>query len=288
MKVKLLSILMISVLCAFQVNAQIIIPQPSPKAKVESTVGLTDVSISYFRPGVKGRAVFGEGKDFLQPYGVLWRAGANDGSILSLSTDATIAGKEVKAGDYLIFMVPGKDKWEFKLYSDLTLGGNVAGYDDSKEVLSVMAEPTELSEPVETLTYLISDISADNTSANIHFMWENTAVKVPFSVAYDAVVMAEIASKTRVNSRNLLAAANYYLSADKDLAQALEWINIYLAEGNNSEQFWNVHTKAKILAKMGNEREAKAVAMKSMAMAEANPNGDFGYVKRNQDLIDSL
>lgn len=169
-----LSILLIGTL---ELNAQINIPQPSAKAKVETTVGLTDVSISYFRPSVKDRQIFGEGDDYLQPYGVLWRAGANSGSVLTLSTDATIAGNKVEAGEYLIFMTPGENEWEFKLYSDLSLGGNVGNYDESNEVISVIQEVEKLDEKVETLTYQISDISADNKTANIHFSWENASLK---------------------------------------------------------------------------------------------------------------
>lgn len=289
MKKRILLILSIIMLVgSIQLSAQINTPQPSPKSKTESTVGLTDISIAYFRPSVKGRAIFGEGNDYLQPYGQLWRAGANSGSVLSLSTDATIAGKEVKAGDYLIFMTPGKDTWEFKLYSDLSLGGNVAGYDEANEVISVNAKAEKLEKPVESLTYLISDISEDSKKANIHFMWENTSIKIPVEVSYEDIVMADIAAKTKVDSRNLLAAANYYLNTGKDLNQALSWINTYLAEGNNSQQFWNVHTKAQILAKMGKKKEAKEVATKSMEMAKASPNGDFGYIKRNEELIKSL
>jgi len=273
---------------ALELKAQINIPQPSPKAKVETTVGLTDVSISYFRPSVKGRQIFGSGDDYLQPYGVLWRAGANSGTVLSLSTEATIAGNKIEAGEYLIFMTPGEDEWEFKLYSDLSLGGNVGNYDESKEIMSVIQEVETLEEPVETLTYQISDISADNKSANIHFRWENVSLKVPFQVSYDDLVMAQIEQYTKVNPRNLITAANYYYTNDRDLKQALKWIDTYLAEGNNSAQFWNLHLKAQILAKMGNKEEAKRVAKKSIELAKENSSGDFGYIKRNQDLIDSL
>ncbi|WNB17072.1 DUF2911 domain-containing protein [Marivirga arenosa] len=280
-----LSVLLIS---SIELKAQINIPQPSPKAKVETTVGLTDVSISYFRPSLKGRKIFGEGDGYLQPYGVLWRAGANSGSILSLSSEAVIAGKKVAAGEYLIFMTPGEKEWEFKLYSDLSLGGNVGLYDEAKEVMSVIVNADVLDEKVETLTYQISDISPDNTAANIHFRWENVSVKVPFEVSYDAQVMAQIEQNTKVNPRNLISAANYYYTTDRDLKQALQWIDTYLAEGNNSQQFWNLHLKAQILAKMGDKKAAKAVAEKSIEIAKQNSSGDFGYVKRNQDLIDSL
>ena len=280
--------LSILIMCSLELKSQIIIPQPSPKAKVETTVGLTDVSISYFRPSLKGRQVFGDGEDYLQPYGMLWRAGANSGSVLTLDTEAVIAGNKVEAGEYLIFMTPGENEWEFKLYSDLSLGGNVGNYDESKEVLSVIQETEELDEKVETLTYQISDISADNKTANIHFEWENTSLKIPFEVSYDDIVMAQIEQNTRVNPRNLMVAANYYYTNDRDLEQALKWINTYLAEGTNSAQFWNLHLKAQILAKMGKKKEAKAVAEKSIELAKKNSSGDFGYIKRNEDLIESL
>lgn len=285
---KITVLAMVMACFAWSTQAQITTPQASPAGSVYSKVGLTDVTIDYFRPKVKGRKIFGEGSDYLQPYGVLWRAGANSGTKLTLSTDAEIAGKQVKAGEYLIFMTPGKDEFEFKLYSDLTLGGNVAGYDTSKEVLSAKAKTSSNASPVESLTYQISDISEDNTSAHLQFSWADVMVNIPIKVSFDEVIMADIAAKTQVNPGNYLAAANYYFSTDKDLTQALEWINMYLAVEENSKQFWNIYIKAQILAKMGNKKEALATAEKSKELAANFPNGDFGYIKRNEDLIASI
>jgi len=269
-------------------DAQISTPQASSAGSVGSTVGLTEVSIKYSRPKLKGRQIFGEGSDFLQPYGQMWRSGANSGSILTLSTDAEIAGNKVAAGDYLIFTIPGKDEWRFMLYSDLSIGGSVNKYDKSNEVLSTTVKPTILAQATETLTFNITDISEDNTTANIELTWADVSIKVPMKVDYDKIVMAQIEKNTKVNVGNYSAAANYYFNTGKDLEQALKWMNMYLAEGNNNEQFWNIHTKAKILAKMGNKKEAKAVAEESLAKAKAAANGDFGYIKRNEDLIKSL
>ncbi len=278
---------------AFLISAQISLgqintPQPSAKAKTETTVGLTDVSITYFRPSVKGRKIFGEGKEFLQPFGTLWRAGANSGSILTLSTDVKIAGKDVKAGEYMILMVPGKDTWEFILNSDLKIGGAVNNFKRENEVVSAQIKPIKLDSPVKTLSYSISDISEDMTEANIHFAWENYALKIPIKVDYDAQVMDEINKNTKVNPSNYIVAANYFYTADKDLNKALTWVNAYLEEGNNSQQFWNLHLKAKILAKLGKKKEAIEVAKKSMELAKNNKGGDYGYVKNNEDLIASL
>ncbi len=291
MKHKLQTILSLCLVALFASNisiAQIDTPQHSPAGSVSSTVGLTDVKIDYFRPKMKGRKIFGEGTDYLQPFGQLWRAGANSGSKLTLSTDVEIAGQKVAAGEYLIFATPGATEWKFMLYSDLTLGGNTAGYDKEKEVLVATAKPSKLSNTLENLTYNITDISEDNTSANIELAWADVSIKVPMKVSFDDIVMESIAKNTKVNFGNYTTAANYYLDNGKDLSKALEWMNTYLAEGENSGQFWHIHTKAKILAKMGNKKEAVATAKDSMEKAKNFERGDFGYIKRNEDLIASL
>ena len=285
MKKRITNLIALALLVSFGATAQIDMPQPSPAGSVYSKVGLTDVTIDYFRPKVKGRKIFGEGSDYLQPFGQRWRAGANSGSKLTLSTDAKIGGADVKAGEYLIFATPGADSWNFSLYSDLSLGGNVNGYDDSKEVMNVDVKAMKLSSPVESLTYNISDISEDNTSANIELAWADMAIKVSIEVSFDEAVMKDIAAKTQVNPQNYVAAANYYLNTGKDLEKALEWMNLYLAVGQNSGQFWNVHTKARILAALGKKKEAIAAAEDSLEKAKNFANGDFGYIKRNEDLI---
>jgi hypothetical protein len=279
--------LVMGMIAITDINAQIRTPQPSPAGTVSSVVGLTDVEINYYRPGVKGRKVFGEGSDFLVPFGQIWRTGANSGSVLSLSTDVKIGGQDVKAGEYLMITIPGKDEWQFMLYSDLSMGGNVASYDKANEVINVSVKSME-APMTERLTFNIADISDDNTTANIQLQWEKTVVNIPLAVNFDQQVMADIASKTRVNPSNYVQAANYYLTTNRDLDQALEWVNMYLAEGENSRQFWNVHLKARILAAMGNDKEAIATAEESMKAAKASPNGDFGYVKRNEDLIKEI
>lgn len=265
--------------------SQINVPLPSPPGSVSSQVGITDVTIDYFRPKVKGRKIFGPGSDYLQPYGNIWRTGANSGSKLTLSTEATIAGQKVEAGEYLIFTIPGKDEWSFMLYSDLSIGGNVAAYDKEKEVLRTTVEPMSLDNPVETLTFNISDISADNKQAKIQMSWADVSIKVPMEVDFHDAVMKEISAKTQVNPGNYTAAASYYLQAGEDLGQALEWMNKYLSMDGNDGHFWHIHTKAKILAKMGKKKEAMEAAKESMEKAENYPNGDFGYIKRNKDLI---
>lgn len=261
--------------------SQIQLPLPSPPASVYTQVGLTDIKIDYFRPRVKERQIFGEGNDFLVPYYKMWRTGANSGSKISFSDDVKIMGKDIKAGEYLIFTIPGKNEWQVMLYSDTSLGGNTSGYDNSKEAARISLKPSTTGETVEMLTFQIEDLSADNTSANIAMSWENTKIKIPVTVSFDERVMSAIERNTKVNPRNLLSAANYYYETGRDLDQALEWVNTYLEE--NPNQYWNVHLKAKILAKKGNRKAAIEAAQRSRELAMSANNND--YVKMNDKII---
>ncbi len=267
-------------------NAQIATPAPSPAGSTYSKVGLTDINIEYSRPKVKGRTIFGEGEDVLIPSGKIWRTGANSGTIITTSTDIKVEGQDLPAGEYMLLTIPGKDEWTVIFYKDKSIVGNMSAHKDEDDQLKVTVKPTKLTEAVEALTFNISDISEDNTKAAIQLAWGHTSVKVGIEVNFDDAVMAEIAKKTTVNERNYVAAANYYFSNDKDLAQALKWMDMYL-EGHPKE-FWNIHTKAQIQAKMGDKKGAKATANQSLELAKASESGDFGYIKRNEELIKSL
>lgn len=268
-------------------EAQIRTPQPSSSGSVSSVVGLTDITVDYSRPKAKDRKIFGAGGDFLVPYGELWRTGANTGTKITFSDDVEVEGKKVAKGSYLIFTWPGASEWTISLYSDVSIGGNTGGYDASKEAAKFTVKSEQTSPKVETFTVAIGDISEDNTSAKVQIAWENTSVKFGIKVDFDAMVMKSIEANTKVNPGNLITAAQYYYNTNKDLAQALKWTNEYLAVGNNSSQFWNVHFKAQIQKAMGDKKGAEATAKQSIEIAKKAEN-DFGYVKLNEDLIKSL
>lgn len=284
---RITNLTLVCFLAVISATAQITTPQPSPAGSVSSTVGLTEVKIEYFRPGVKGRKIFGSGDDFLEQYNELWRTGANAGSMISFSTDVKVAGQDVAAGTYQIVSIPSASEWDIMFISE-PIGGNEGKYDESKAVMKAKVKSMATQGLVERMTFQITDIDAENTSANIHFAWENTMWKLPVTVSFHEQVIADIQKNTQVNPQNYLAAANYYLTSGENLEQALEWMNLYLGMGENAKQFWNIHTKARILAKMGNKKEAIATAKDSMEKAKDWPNGDFGYIKRNEDLISSL
>ena len=264
-------------------EAQIQTPAASPAGSVSSTIGLTEVKIDYFRPRLKGRKIFGE-KDVMYPHGTIWRTGANSGTRITFSDDVKVEGINVPKGEYLVFTWPGANEWTVSLYKDLSLGGNTAGYDASKEAAKFKVKTKKLAEKVETFTISIDDIAADNKSGKVTLAWENTAVPFTVAVDFDEKVMKSIEANTKVNPGNYFQAASYYLETGRDLKQALAWMDLALQSNPNA--FWMLHQKAKIQKALGDKKGAVETATASMNSAKQANNRD--YQTMNQELINSL
>lgn len=279
---KKLLLIVLSAICLVA-EAQVTTPAPSPAGSVSSTVGLTDIKVDYFRPRAKGRKIFGDA-GALVPNGAIWRTGANSGTRISFSDDVKIEGTTVPKGQYLLFTWPGAAEWTVSLYKDLALGGNTDDYNKANEVVNIKVKPEKLTEKVETFTINITDISDDSKSAKVQLAWENTSVKIPVAVDYDAKVMKSIDTYTKVSPGNYYQAAVYYAENGKDLKQALEWIN--KAAEANPNAYWVLHQKAKIQKGLGDKTGAVATANASLEAAKKDNNRD--YQKMNEDLIKSL
>lgn len=279
---KLLATLLIA--CSTVAFAQVQTPGASPAGSVSTTVGLTDVKVSYFRPKAKGRAIFGTDPKVLLPYGSIWRTGANNGTIISFSDDVKVEGINVPKGEYLILTWPGATEWTVSIYKDVKLGGNVGKYDAANDVAKFKVKSEKLTEKVETFTINIGDISDDNKSAKIQLAWEHTSVKFTITTDYDAKVMESIKENTTVDPYNYFQAAVYYLENGKDLNQALEWVN-KASEGMGAP-FWVLHQKAKIQKALGDKKGAIETANASLAKSKEAGNRD--YQMMNEELIKSI
>lgn len=280
---KLFTIILVA--AYFLGEAQVQVPQASPAGSVSSVVGLTTIKVDYFRPRVKGRKVFGEA-NVMHAYGKIWRTGANSGTKITFSDDVTVEGIKVPKGEYLIFSWPGATEWTVSLYKDLSIGGNTEAYKKEDEVANFKVKTEKLATKVETFTVSIDDIAEDNKSAKVTFSWENVAFRFGVTVDFDAKVMKSIEDNTKVSPNAYAQAARYYYESGKDQKKALEFIDLAIA--GNPNAFWNVHLKAQIQQKMGDKKGALATAQQSLDIAKKNPEGDFGYVKLNEDLIKSL
>jgi tetratricopeptide (TPR) repeat protein len=278
---KLQTLLLATSFIALTANAQIKAPQPSPTATLTQTIGLTEATVTYSRPGVKDRTIFGE----LEKWGGLWRTGANASSKVKFSDDVTIAGKKLAAGEYSLYAIPGENEWSVIFNTNLTLWGT-GGYKQEEDAIRFTVKPVKLNDKIESLVIDFSHFTY--TGANMNIKWENTLVSFP--VETNAIAQVEKQIKEQLldgpSAGSYASAAEFYLENDKDLAQALAWMNKAIEK--RSEAFWYVHKKAKILAKMGNKKEAIVAAKKSMEMAKANEGGDYGYVANNEKLIKEL
>ncbi|MCG1036404.1 DUF2911 domain-containing protein [Polaribacter sargassicola] len=173
MKKFLLSLFVVAI--SFSTTAQKK-PKASPFSKIVQTVGITDVTVEFSRPGMKGRTIFGD----LVPFGKVWRTGANENTKITFSKDVTFSGKTLKAGTYALYTTPNKDSWDFIFYSDATNWGNPKKWDESKVALKVSAKVDEIPVKIETFTISFDDLTL--TSGVLGLMWENTYVGAKFEV----------------------------------------------------------------------------------------------------------
>jgi len=274
---KKLVLFVFAVTLLFSVNAQIETPQPSPFTKIEQKVGLTDVTLEYSRPSMKGRKIFGD----LVPYGKMWRTGANKNTMVTFSDDVVVDGTTLKAGSYAIFVTPGESSWDVIFYSDIENWGIPREWDDSKVAAKTTVNTYEMPMAVETWTISIDDLKSN--SAQIGFIWENTYVGVKVKVPTDAKVSASI-EKTMAGpgAGDYYSAAVYNLTEGKDLDKAQIWMDKAMSMIENPG-FWQLRQQSLLYAKLGDKKKAIETAKKSLAGAEAAGNAD--YVKMNKESL---
>ena len=252
-------------------------PAPSPTTTVKQEFGLSNIELSFSRPSMKGRKIFGD----LVPYGKVWRTGANTATTVTFGEEVTIGGKKVAAGKYGLLTIPGADSWTV-IISKQTDVSSPAAYKQDQDVVRVTATPVALPFSIETFNIGIDAISSN--SCTIGFIWDNVYVPVPVTVDVESKVMKQISDAMDKDNRPYFNAALYYLDNGKDLNKALEWFT--KAEAANPAAFWVVHQKANCLAKLGKKQEAIAAANKSKEMATAAKNDD--YVALNDKLLATL
>ena len=273
---------MIALCFAFAAEAQINMPPPSPTFELKGTIGLAEVKVVYSRPSAKGRQVAGN----LIPYNEVWRTGANESTKISFSQDVKLNGNLVPAGEYALYTQFTEETATIIISKNLSWWGAM-GYDSKDDLLRFDVPVKHPSSMYETFTISFSDFTMN--SANLNMKWEHTKAMFKIESQVDDAVMAQIKAQlidgAQENPGVYFQAAGYYYDTERDADLALEWVNKAI-DRNDQKQYWVVHLKAKLLARLGKSKEAKAAAEESMALAEAGGNPD--YVRLNEKLIDSL
>lgn len=250
-------------------------PSPSPLGTVKQRVGLTDIEIDYSRPSAKGRPIFGG----LVPYGEVWRTGANARTHISFSTPVKLNGKDIPAGDYSLFTIPGESEWTVIINKDTK--SSPFDYAASNDVARFTAPVVSLAEHIETFTIVVNAIRDD--SARIDLLWEQTAVPIhlKLDVVSELQPQIEAAMSAPGEKKPYYQAAMFYYDQGLDLQKAKAWIS------KANETYYICYLKAEILAKLGDKEGAIAAAKRSSELAGKSP-GASGYLKLNEDLIASL
>ncbi|WP_456377985.1 DUF2911 domain-containing protein [Lutibacter sp.] len=271
-------LIILSIIIGFTstVNAQIKTPQPSPASKLEQVVGLTDVTLEYSRPAMRGRTIFGG----LVPYGKVWRTGANANTKITFSDNVIIDGQKLVKGTYAIYTIPNKTSWDVIFYSDANNWGTPKDWDESKVAAKTTVEVHPMDMKIESFTMSFDDLKTN--SAVLGMLWENVYVGVKFEVPTDKIVSKSIdVIMSGPSESDYFQAATYYHTEGKDLKQALAWIK--KATAGDDPEFWYLRRMSLIQADLGDKKGAIATAKKSLEGAKKANNAD--YIKMNEESI---
>ena len=259
-----------------QVVAQSVeVPAPSAKARVDQRVGISDFSIDYSSPAVRGRKIWGG----LVPYDQLWRTGANASTKLTSSRDFSFGETKVPAGTYALLTIPGASSWTVILNSDTSLNGT-NGYDAKTDVARVTVKP-EASEPRERLTFLFSDTTDD--ASRLDLEWENLRVSVPIKVDTKAQVNAGIEDALADAWQPHYRAGRYLFDSGGDLDTALRYLDTSIAIKGTWSNNWY---RAQVLAKQGRTADAVAAAGKAQELGKGDSVFEQFFQQDVQKAVD--
>lgn len=249
-------------------------PQASSGQTISQNFGLGKITVTYSRPNTKGRQIFGA----LEPYGSVWRTGANSATLISFTEPVKFGGTEVAAGEYGLFTIPGKGEWTVILNKGAKQWGAYE-YKESDDVLRFKVKPTTLKEKVETFSIQFANVYP--TAAKMQLMWENTLVSIDLATDIDAKVMASIEEAMKGDKKPYFQAAQYYFENGKDLNKAMEWMNA--ADANNTTQPWVKLWKGRVQLKMGDKKGAAKTAEEGLKIATEIKNQE--YIRLTTALI---
>lgn len=275
---KRLSFILLSALLTSGVYAQDLkLPALSPTSKLTQEFSTSNIEISYSRPSMRGRKIFGE----LVAFGNVWRTGANSATKVKFGEDVTVGGQTVKAGEYALYTIPGATEWEIILNKGVGNWGN-AGYDKADDVARFKIAPKALDKNVQTFTINIGNITY--SSCNIELMWEKTKIIIPVKANNEERLSASI--DKAINNPNIpyFQAANYYFETDQNLDKAIVYVDKALEA--NPKAFWMWSLKARIAQKMGKKDDAINAANKAMEVAKGSAF-EAEYVNNMTKLINS-
>lgn len=250
-------------------------PAASPHVSINQSFSTSFIELDYSRPGKQGRQVFGD----LIPYDEVWRTGANAATKITFGEDLIFGGKEVKAGTYALYTIPGAQNWKVILNEGVKNWG-ADGFDADENVTTIEVPAKPLEYPQESFSLTLEDVSKNN--AVLRLAWDDTEIRVPIEAANDERIMAYLEEQLKGENPPYLQAAGYYLQMNRKLDKALEYVDAALEAQPQYYMYW---TKAQILEKLDRHEEALEAAKKGVEVArEEHPAFEYEY-QRNYDRL---
>jgi hypothetical protein len=246
-------------------------PEASPAARVQQTIGLTEIAVSYHRPAVGGRVVWGQ----LVPYGEVWRAGANENTTVSFSSDVKVGGKPLRAGTYGLHAIPTAKDWTI-IFNTVTTAWGSYSYDQKEDALRITVTPRPLPALEERLAYRFDEPT--DTKVTLTLAWEKLGVPIAIEVDTPKVVMANMRGELRgvaqFNGESWAQAAAYWVRNKGPLDEALKMVDRSIQGGAT---YGNLMVRAEILEKQGNAAGAKEARAKAQPLATERDLNMVGY-----------
>jgi len=259
-------------------TAQLKLPVLSPTSTITQEFATSKIEITYSRPSMKGRVIFGD----LVPYNQVWRTGANAATKVMFGEEVVIAGTSIKPGSYSLYTVPGTSEWEVIINTNTGNWGS-NGYDTKDDVVRFKIKPTTLTAPVETFTIGVGNITYN--TCTIDLAWDRTHVSIPVKDDNNARLMKEIEQAIERPNIPYRAAAQYYLSTNQNLDKALDYAQRSAAA--NPKQYWQHMLVAEIAAKVNNATVCREAVAKVRELTKGT-DGEKSYYTATQALLDSL
>ena len=263
----------------FAQSALLDIPRGSQHAVVTQCIGITDITINYHRPLVKGRAIWGK----LVPYGEVWRAGANENTTIKFTDPVSIEGQPLPKGIYGLQMIPGENQWTV-IFSKVHTAWGSFTYDQAEDALRVTVKP-QASDMHEALTYDFDEVKPDSTVVTLR--WEKLAVPFKVGVNVHEIVQASLHNQLQGLAQYTWEgwddAATYLLAEKYDLDEALKYEDTSIG---TEPRFDNLLTKSQILEAMGRKEESETAKKQALARATAGQLYTYGRFLQGQGKQD--
>jgi hypothetical protein len=274
MKKLTLNFFIFSVFIGLNTYAQLT-PQPSSTQSIVQDFGLGKINLVYSRPDVKGRKIFGG----MEPYGTVWRTGANSATLIKFSDEVTMEGNKIPAGEYGLFSIPGEQEWTIILSKQSKQWGAYT-YKATDDFIRFKVKTAHLTQLTETMTLAFNNVTP--ATCDLQMMWEHSGFVIHMTTDLDSKVMARIDSAMNTDKKPYYEALIYYYNNNKDMNKALAWAT-ELEKDKNFPPFVPKLWKARVLLKKGDKAAAIATAQEGAKIAADMKTDE--YVRLNNEVI---